>query len=244
VTQTMDRALDPELVCTRVMARLIEDIGCVAITPDSPVWSDLGTAGPDRAGELRVYMGKGRVQKIVSSCLQAPSAAIDSHSLVVLTRPESAVPHLLVDIVRDDARIHVHLDLLPKRELAISPAYIERCYEPLSGAHRQIEDESRFVTTRIALRQRALLSPWGSLFSVSASDLGSAEPFVDGYVTHWASLLRSDAIELAESPENAARDLTHRRLLFSRAVDPLWRTLDKAIGKGSVDQILAALTES
>ncbi len=243
MTQTTDKRLDPELVCTRVMARLIEDIGCVAITPDSPVWSDLGTKGPGRAGELRVYLGKGRVQKIVSSFLQAPAAALDSYSLVALTLPESAVPHLLVDVVRDDARVHVHLDLLPKRELAVNPAYIERCYEPLSGAHRQIEDESRFVTTRIALRQRALLSPWGSLFSVSAADLGSAQPFVDRYVTHWASLLRSDALELAESPENAARDLTHRRLLFSRAVDPLWRTLDKAIGRGSVDQILRALTE-
>jgi hypothetical protein len=244
VTQTTDRAIDPELVCTRVMARLIEDIGCVAITPDSPVWSDLGAVGPERSGELRVYVGKGRVQKIVSSCLQAPATALDSHTLVVFTRPESPVPHLLVDIVREDARIHVHLDLLPKRELAISPAYIERCYEPLSGAHRQIEDESRFVTTRVALRQRALLSPWGSLFSVSAADLASAEPFVDRYLGHWASLLRSDEVELSESPEIAARDLTHRRLLFSRAVDPLWRTLDKAIGKGSVDQILAALTES
>jgi len=36
VTQTTDKELDPEMVCTRVMARLIEDIGCVAIAPDSP----------------------------------------------------------------------------------------------------------------------------------------------------------------------------------------------------------------
>lgn len=243
MTQTTDKELDPELVCTRVMARLIEEIGCVAITPDSPVWSDLGVSGPERAGELRVYRGKGRVQKIVSSCLQSDAAALDSHTLVVLTRPESPVPHLLVDVVREGERVLVHLDLLPKRELAVSPGYIERCYEPLSGAHRQIEDESRFVKTRLELRQRALLSPWGSLFSVAARDLQTAEPFIDRYISHWSGLLRSDAQELKESTEIASRDLTHRRLLFSRDADPLWRTLDSAIGKTSVDRILEALTD-
>jgi hypothetical protein len=242
VTQTTEKALDPELACTRVMARLIEDIGCVAITPDSPVWSDLGSGGPQRAGELRVYRGKGRVQRIVSSCLRSSAPALDSHTLVVLTRPDCPVPHLLIDIARDAQRVHVHLDLIPKRELAVSPDYIERCYEPLSKAHHQIDDESRFVKTRIALRQRALLSPWGSVFSVAAHELATAEPFVDRYLDHWATLLRSDAKELATSSEIAARDLFHRRLLFSRDNDPLWRMLDGAIGKSSVDQILAALT--
>ena len=242
MTQTTEKALDPELACTRVMARLIEDIGCVAITPDSPVWSDLGSGGPQRAGELRVYRGKGRVQRIVSSCLRSSAPALDSHTLVVLTRPDSPVPHLLIDIARDAQRVHVHLDLIPKRELAVSPDYIERCYEPLSKAHHQIDDESRFVKTRIALRQRALLSPWGSLFSVASHELATAEPFVDRYLDHWATLLRSDAKELATSSEIAARDLFHRRLLFSRDNDPLWRMLDGAIGESSVDRILAALT--
>jgi hypothetical protein len=177
VTQTTDKELDPEMVCTRVMARLIEDIGCVAIAPDSPAWSDLGQEGPARSGELRVYRGRGRVQKIVSSCLSLPPSAhthgnaqpvprqpgsIDSHSLFVLTQPESPVPHLLLDIARRGERVSVHVDLLPKRDLAISHDYLERCYEPLSAVRQQIDQEASFTPGLLSLRQRALLSPWGA----------------------------------------------------------------------------------
>jgi hypothetical protein len=163
VTQTTDKELDPEMVCTRVMARLIEDIGCVVIAPDSPAWSDLGEEGPKRSGELRVYRGRGRVQKIVSSCLSLPTSeahthrntgvqtvrtvprqpgSIDSHSLFVLTHPESPVPHLLLDIARRGERVSVHVDLLPKRDLAVSQDYLERCYEPLSAVRAQVDLET------------------------------------------------------------------------------------------------------
>ena len=74
-------------------------------------------------------------------------------------------------------------------------------------------------------------------------DRACLEGFVDRYLEHWASLLRSDFKELATSSEIAPRDLFHRRLLFSRDNDPLWRMLDSAIGESSVDRILAALTE-
>src|SRR5688572_30113365 len=145
------------MVCTRVMARLIEDIGCVAIAPDSPAWTDLGEQGPNRSGELRVYRGRGRVQKIVSSCLSLPgsrggSGSVDSHSLFVLTQPESPVPHLLLDIARRGLRVSVHVDLLPKRDLAVSQDYLERCYEPLSAVHQQIEKEARFTLGHLSLR--------------------------------------------------------------------------------------------
>src|SRR5262245_46213362 len=127
------------------MARLIEDVGCVVIAPDSPAWSDLGGQGAGRAGELRVYRGRGRVQKIVSSHLNLGPGNLDSHTLVVLTHPESPVPHLVLDTIREGARMTVHVDLLPKRDLAVSPEYLERCFEPLSEARQRVEEESRFV---------------------------------------------------------------------------------------------------
>lgn len=261
MTQTTDKELDPEMVCTRVMARLIEDIGCVAIAPDSPAWSDLGQEGPNRSGELRVYRGRGRVQKIVSSCLSLPPSeahahgagrthkgprqpgSIDSHSLFVLTQPESPVPHLLLDIARRGERVSVHVDLLPKRDLAVSNDYLERCYEPLSAVRAQVDLETSFTPGLLSLRQRAMLSPWGALFSLAPADLQTAEPIIARYLAHWASLLRSDAVELSERPELATRDSRQRRLLFTRAMDPNWDLLDKTIGSSSVDRILAALTD-
>jgi hypothetical protein len=243
VSQTTDKKLDPELVCTRVMARLIEEVGCVVIAPDSPAWSDLGGEGAGRAGELRVYRGRGRVQRIVSSHLNLGPGGVDSHTLVVLTHPESPVPHLVLDTNREGARVTVHVDLLPKRDLAVSPDYLERCFEPLSEARQRIEEEPRFVPSRTSLRQRALLSPWGAHFTLEPRHLQAAETIIGGYLNHWVELLRSGAPELHAAPELAARDQLHRRIVFSRAADPVWHTLDGAIGSQSVDRILAALTD-
>jgi hypothetical protein len=242
VSQTTDKKLDPELVCTRVMARLIEDVGCVVIAPDSPAWSDLGVQGAERAGELRVYRGRGRVQKIVSSHLNLGPAGVDSHTLVVLTHPESPVPHLVLDTAREGSRTTVHVDLLPKRDLAVSPDYLARCFEPLSEARQQVEDEALFAPSRTSFRQRALLSPWGAHFALESRHLQAAEAIIGSYLSHWVELLRSGAAELNAAPELAARDQLHRRIVFSRAADPVWSTLDRAIGSQSVDSILAALT--
>jgi Red chlorophyll catabolite reductase (RCC reductase) len=243
VSQTTDKKLDPELVCTRVMARLIEDVGCVVIAPDSPAWSDLGGHGAGRAGELRVYRGRGRVQKIVSSHLNLGPGNLDSHTLVVLTHPESPVPHLVLDTMREGMRMTVHVDLLPKRDLAVSPEYLERCFEPLSEARQRVEEEAHFVPTRTSVRQRALLSPWGAHFTLEPRHLQAAEAIIGRYLTHWVELLRSAAVELSAAPELAARDQLHRRIVFSRAADPIWRKLDGVIGSQSVDSILSALTE-
>ena len=240
------RKLDPETVCTRVVARLIEEIACVDIAPDSPVWQDL-THGLQVVGELRVYRGRGRVQKVVSSRFALGStpheaSGLDSHSVVVFTRPESAVPHFGLNSVRIGSRVHFHLDLLPKRDLAVAPAYLERCYGPLTDALCELERDARFEPARPSHRQRALLSPWHVSCTLDPSDLGAAEVYVDRYVSHWAGLLRSDAPELDSAPELALRDASYRKLLYSREVDPSWGLLDRVIGDATVDAILAALT--
>src|SRR4051812_7676028 len=118
VNMFVPRKPDPETVCTRVVARLIEEMACVDIAPDSPVWFDL-LNGPQTVGELRVYRGRGRVQKVVSSRFSLSAPSMESHSVVVFTRPDSAVPHFGLDSVRLGSRVHLYVDLLPRRDLAI-----------------------------------------------------------------------------------------------------------------------------
>jgi len=241
VTKPSLRALDPETVCTRVVARLIEEIACVDIAPDSPVWSDLEQGG-EVIGELRVYRGRGRVQKVVSSRYSLRAPLLDAHSVTVFTRPESAVPHFGLDSVRVGGEVHLYVDLLPKRDLAVSLPYLDRCYVPLSEVCNELEHDARFSPAPVSHRHRALLSPWHALYTLAPSDLHAADSYVDRYVTHWASLLRSSAPELDSSPELAARDIVFRKTFFSRAVDPTWATRDRTIGRETVDRILAVLS--
>jgi len=241
VTRSSLRTLDPETVCTRVVARLIEEIACVDIAPDSPAWWDLTLLG-EVIGELRVYRGRGRVQKVVSSRYALSSPSLDGHSVVVFTRPESPVPHFELDSVRVGCQVHLYVDLLPKRDLAVSPAYVDRCYAPLSELRGALEHDPRFAPTPTSPRHRALLSPWHAMYTLDPSDLQVAEQYADGYVSHWASLLRSTAPELDSSPELATRDIAFRKAFFSRSVDPVWALRERMIGRESVDQILAALS--
>jgi hypothetical protein len=241
VTRFPPRKLDPETVCTRVVARLIEEIACVDIAPDSPVWRDL-MHGTETIGELRVYRGRGRVQKVVSSRFALASPSMDSHSVVVFTQPDSPVPHFGLDSVRLDARVHLYVDLLPKRDLSTSLPYLDRCYVPLTEIRTQLEQDTRFSPSAAPLRHRALLSPWHALYTLEPADLSAAEEYVDRYVSHWASLLRSDAPELEADPSIAARDAAYRKTLYSRSVDPAWGLLDRVIGRETVDDILSALS--
>jgi hypothetical protein len=221
--------------------RLIEEIACVDIAPDSPVWSDLEHNG-EVIGELRVYRGRGRVQKVVSSRYALSTPVLDSHSVIVFTRPESAVPHFALDSIRVGCEVHLYVDLLPKRDLAVSLPYLDRCYVPLSEVSSELEHDARFRPAPVSLRHQAMLSPWHALYTLEPSNLAAAEAYVDRYVSHWANLLRSNAPELDSSPELAARDIAFRKALFSRAIDPTWAHRDRIIGRETVDRILSVLS--
>jgi hypothetical protein len=257
VTQAAERRLDPEAVCTRVVSKLIEELGCVDIAPDSPAWRDITREGR-RVGELRVYRGRGRVQKIVTShfnleapftrasaasAAQAPHQALESHSVTVFTAPESPVPHFVLDSVRFGPKVSFHVDLLPKRDLGVSLSYLDRCFAPLTDIRAELDQDTRFVAGSAPLRQRALLSPWMALYTLDPELLGTAMGFIERYFKHWASLLRSDAPELHSAPDVAARDRQHRKLVFSREVDPVWGMLDRALGSDMVDVLLSVLAD-
>ncbi|MET0284032.1 MAG: hypothetical protein ABW352_06165 [Polyangiales bacterium] len=241
MTRFPPRKLDPETVCTRVVARLIGELRCVDIAPDSPAWRDL-MHGSDIVGELRVYRGRGRVQKVVSSRFSLGTPAMDSHSVVIFTQPDCPVPHFGLDSVQLDTRVHLYVDLLPKRDLGVSLDYLDACYVPLSDVRRELEQDARFTPSVAPLRHRALLSPWHALYTLDPSDLGAAEFYVERYLNHWASLLSSNDPALASSPAVAERDRTYRQTLYSRDVDPAWGMLDRVIGASTVDEILAALS--
>lgn len=241
---TFDRAqreLDPEAICTRAVSRLIEENRCVDIAPDSPAWQDLNR-GETRVGELRVYRGRGVVEKVVSAHFKLDAPPIESYMVTVFTRPDSPVPHFVLDVVRFGPNASFHVDLLPKRDLGVSLPYVDRCFSPLSAIKAEIEKDARFTPGTAPLRQRAFLSPWMALFTHAPSELEAARGYVDRYFEHWSSLLTTtpDPV-LATDPSLTDRDALQRKLVFSRDLDPVWGMLDRALGEKTVDQLLSVL---
>lgn len=234
------RELDPEAICTRAVSRLIEEIRCVDIAPDSPHWQDLNR-GQTRVGELRVYRGRGVIEKVVSAHFKLELPALESYMVTVFTRPESPVPHFVLDVVRFGPQASFHVDLLPKRDLGVSLPYVDLCFAPLSQIRADLEQDARFAPGTAPLRQRAFMSPWMALFTHEPERLEAARSYVDRYFAHWSSLLTSKDALLAPDPSLAARDAQQRKLVFSRELDPVWGMLDRTLGAPTVDLLLAAL---
>ncbi len=235
-----ERELDPEAICTRAVSRLIEEIRCVHIAPDSPSWQDL-RRGDTRVGELRVYRGRGVVEKVVSAYFKLEAPSTESYMMTVFTQPASPVPHFVLNVVRFGQQASFYVDLLPKRDLGILLPYVDRCFAPLSAIRADLEQDPRFAPAPAPLRQRAFLSPWVALFTHAPEQLVVAHRYVDRYFAHWSGLLTSDAPELRPDAALAARDVLHRSLVFSRELDPVWNRLDRAVGTATVDTLLAAL---
>jgi hypothetical protein len=237
------RKIDPEAVCTRVVSRLIEEFACVCITPSSPAWQDILQAD-QRVGQLSIYQGRGRVQRIVSARFAVGSPALDSHHVAVFSAPTSPLPHLLLRAVHVGPRVELQLDLLPKRDLGVSLSYLDHCFAPLSEVRAELERDSRFSPVGITRRAQSFLSPWHVAHALDAADLLAAAEYVNHYVNHWANLLKSNAPELQADPTLAERDAVHRKLLFSRGVDTSWEALDQLLGRESVNQLLEAFAST
>ena len=238
--------VDPEAICTRVVSRVIEQLGRLDIAPDSPHWEAL--EGPKgNVGELRRYRGRRGVQDVVGAHLAPGVPPLDSHMVVVFTDPESPVPHLVVDSVVFGEQASFHVDLLPKADLAESPHYLAHCFAPLDALKERMEEDERLVAGKVPLAQQALLTPWSATYQVAPANLALAMEYTQAYFDHWSSLVTEPwptQVEAEVSGEGAARrSRALRRRLFSRDVDPVWSMLDRAIGSESVDRLLAALND-
>jgi hypothetical protein len=241
VTQVIETRLDSEAVCTRIVSRLIKELGCVDIAPDSPAWQDVLRRGA-RIGELRVYRGRGRVQKVVGSHFRLDELGYEAHTLAVFTTPDSGVPHFILDSARTGSSITFRVDLLPKRDLGVSLEYLDVCFSPLTQTREDLHRDGRFVEGSAPLRHRALFSPWLLSYTAPVEHLAAARSYIERYFAHWAGLLRGDSAQLAPAADLASRDAAHRQLLFSRDLDPIWSTLEPALGAETVQLLLSAFS--
>ena len=84
----------------------------------------------------------GPVQRLVSCTIVVPPIGLDSHMLFAFTADDSPVPHFTVDSVRNGEDYAFHLDLIPRVDLAVSLAYMDQVFVPLTEEferHRELD---------------------------------------------------------------------------------------------------------
>ncbi|MGX1810545.1 hypothetical protein ACWIGI_32920 [Nocardia sp. NPDC055321] len=204
-------------------------------TEDIPLTSAMS---PDPVGRLRVLRG-GPIDKAVTVDLVVPPLGLDSHMVFAFTGSDSAVPHFTLDSVFAGEYYAMHLDLIPRADLAVHLDYLDAAFLPLTPLLEQAWQLTGVSPAAIGPRQRAMMSPWMLVCRATSEAFGELTETVDAYLAHWLTLL--DKGVPAVQADLPGRDRANRANLFSPAVDPVWAQVTRLLGAEQCERVRGEL---
>ncbi|WP_067568516.1 hypothetical protein [Nocardia acidivorans] len=204
---------------------------CLTVAEDIPLTSPMS---PDPVGRLRVLRG-GPIDKAVTVDLVVPPIGLDSHMIFAFTPGDSAVPHFTLDSVYGGDYYAMHLDLIPRVDLAVHLEYLDSAYLPLTTLLDAAWDIDGVTPAAIGPRQRALMSPWMVVCRATEPAFEALGASVDAYLQHWLTLV--DKGVPAVEADLPGRDLANRANLFSPQVDPVWAQVTRLLGAEQSERV-------
>ncbi|WP_378738051.1 hypothetical protein [Nocardia brasiliensis] len=224
----------PATLSERTLDTVRSTLG-LAVTEDLSLTSAMC---PDPVGRLRVLRG-GPIDKAVTVDLVVPAIGLDSHMIFAFTRSDSAVPHFTLDSVRAAEYHAMHLDLIPRADLAINLPYLDAAFLPLTPLLEAAWQIDGLSPAAIGPRQRAMMSPWMLVCRATDDAFRALDSTVDSYLEHWLVLLDKGVPSVAA--DLPARDRANRANLFSPAVDPVWAQVTRLLGTDQAERVRGEL---
>ncbi|GAA2211631.1 hypothetical protein GCM10009850_070910 [Nonomuraea monospora] len=227
----------PATLSEHTLDRLAAALG-LRVAEDLPLSSPMS---PAPVGRLRVLRPAAEpdVDKVVAVSLVVPPIGLDSHMIFAFTRPGSAVPHFTLDAVASADHHAMHLDLIPRADLAVHLDYLDACFLPLTEPLESAWRLDGLSPAAVGPRQRAMMSPWMLVCRATEEAFAKLGPTVDTYLDHWLRLLASGVPPAGEDP--AARDRASRANLFSPEVDPVWHQVTRLLGEEQAERVRGEL---
>ncbi|MEV0612071.1 hypothetical protein AB0I81_02035 [Nonomuraea sp. NPDC050404] len=205
---------------------------------DVPLTSPMS---PAPVGRLRVLRpAAGEVAKVVAVSLVVPPIGLDSHMIFAFTRSGSATPHFTLDAVASADHHALHLDLIPRADLAVHLPYLDLCFSPLTEPLEESWRIDGLSPAAVGPRRRAMMSPWMLVCRATQEAFAKLDPTVDAYLTHWLALLASD-VPVPPGADPAGRDRANRANLFSPGVDPVWHQVGRLLGAEQAERVRGEL---
>ncbi|KAA8889430.1 hypothetical protein F3087_10925 [Nocardia colli] len=193
---------------------------------------------PEPVGRLRVLRGD-PIDKLVTVDLVVPVIGLDSHMIFAFTAADSAVPHFTLDSVRSAEYHAMHLDLIPRADLAVHLDYLDAAFLPLTPLLEAAWQLDGVSAAAVGPRQRAMMSPWMVVCRATEPAFRALGATVDDYLQHWLTLV--DKGVPAVDSDVAARDRANRANLFSPAVDPVWAQVARLLGDEQAERVRTEL---
>lgn len=207
----------------------------LTVAEDIPLTSAMS---PEPVGRLRVLRGAA-IDKLVTVDLVVPAINLDSHMIFAFTPPDSAVPHFTLDSVHAGDYYAMHLDLIPRADLAVQLAYLDAAFLPLTPLLEAAWQLDGVSAAAIGPRQRAMMSPWMVVCRATETAFRALDATVGDYLQHWLTLV-DKGVPAVES-DTTTRDRVNRANLFSPAVDPVWAQVARLLGDEQAERVRAEL---
>ncbi|WP_067701455.1 hypothetical protein [Nocardia jejuensis] len=224
----------PTALSERTLETLRDTLGLETVE-DLPLTSAMS---PEPVGRLRVLRG-GPIDKAVTVDLVVPPIGLDSHMIFAFTGSDSAVPHFTLDSVYGGEYYAMHLDLIPRVDLAVHLEYLDAAYLPLTPLLEDAWTIEGVTAAAIGPRQRAQMSPWMVVCRATETAFHALDDTVHQYLDHWISLL--DKGVPAVDADLPGRDRANRANLFSPEVDPVWARVSRLLGAQQCERVRGEL---
>lgn len=210
------------------------------------------------AGCFRLWHGGERLQKLVYTGIAVEPIGLDSHMLFAFTKRDSIVPTFTLDSVYtkmppgadpnfpDGGDMYsFHLDLVPKCDLGVNHAYMQRAYEDLTAAQADVLAAEGIYSAQLSPMQRAIMSPWMlAQRTTAAAYEEQVFAVADSYLRHWFQLVddgMDDLVADIQGESGATRDAANRELIFNREIDAVWAKIDGLLGADVSGAMIAIL---
>lgn len=170
----------------------------------------------------------------------------DANVMYAMTKTKSAVPHFMLQFnVNPPGLWSYHVDLTPKVDSVMYPAYWQEIYTPLSVLTEN-EPLKSTMTHRIQADRNVYLSTWGlhgKQVALSEYQL-MQETVVPAYLQRFLAV--HDHLHFDDVPEAdiVKRGQRQEAMFFAREMDERgWERLDEFFGVAVTEQVRAAFAQ-
>jgi hypothetical protein len=185
-------------------------------------------------GSLNTFTSS-EVDWLVHSWLGSRKNSILDMNATAFLGQQTRVPHLVV-VFGTIPRVFFYCDYVPRADIRVDEAYLERYYEPVNKDYLALRGDSRFTwSVSHGTYMRAMLSPVCSSFTADMTDdvIDTLEAYVNRFVHRWLGWL-DEAEPVPENERAALRayDFKVRELGYRR--DPMNSLAETVFGKDNV----------
>ena len=159
------------------------------------------------------------------------------------SRANSLTPHLAVEWAEFGEEIAVHVDLLPRVDLAVNADYVDEVYRPLDSALAEVRSLPDLKPDPLPPLKAVGFSPWLVAVRGPASLASALAHTVDQYIDHWFSVFSGGVTARVDPISNdparlVQRDKFHRVTLFPDN-DPQFARITRRAGPNTTAELRA-----